>query len=615
MRRLSLIASLVLIAPSLLATPVPDKSPEHLCTTSKGGGAGCNVSKGDLKDAKSAFKRGVKLQQSSRLDEALEEFETASKLVPQSVDYATVKEFARQQAIFQHMQQGNNALQQGKQIEALASFRSALQIDPKNEFARQRLTDALGEAAPHIQAPPKVIAYGGEIQIQPKPDLSDFHFRGDTRELLTRVAQAYGLIPIFHDSVLSRRVRFDLDKVDFTTAMDAASDVTKTFWVPLGEKQILIAADTPDNHRQFDRMVMSTFYIPSATAPQDLSDIVNSLRTVFGISFITQKPTTSTITVRAPQRSLDAATEFLEGLDASRQQVLLDVKVYEVSRTLTRNMGLNIPNQFQVFNIPAGALAALGGQNIQDLINQLISNGGINQAGSTSLSALLAQLQNQQNSIFSQPLATFGSGKTLFGVSLGSLTFTLQLNESTVKLLQEATLRVGEGKEAKLNVGSRFPIVNASFAPVFNTSAIAQVIGNNTFQAPFPSFTYEDLGFNMKAKPQVHGNLDVSLDLEVQIRALGGTSLNGVPVINNREYKGSISLKNGQPAVVAGAVSRTEQYSLTGIPGLGYVPALNKIMANNTREQDEDELLVVVTPHVLGSNPEAGSEIWMSTSK
>ena len=261
-------------------------------------------------------------------------------------------------------------------------------------------------------------------------------------------------------------------------------------------------------------------------------------------------------------------------------------------------------------------MTALGGQNIQDLINQLISGGGINQANTTALSGLLAQLQSQQNSIFSQPLATFGGGLTFFGLSLDQLSATLSVNENSIKTLEHATLRASEGKDATFHVGSRFPILNASFAPIFNTPAIAQNIQNNTFQAAFPSFNYEDLGLNIKAKPNIHGNSDVSLQLELEIRALGGARLNGVPVISNRQYKGSITLKNGEPAVVAGTISRTEQRSLSGIPGLGQVPGLNKVMATNTREEDDDELLIVITPHVISrgeANP--GSEIWMSAAQ
>ncbi|MBV8891778.1 MAG: hypothetical protein JO266_07385 [Acidobacteria bacterium] len=410
----------------------------------------------------------------------------------------------------------------------------------------------------------------------------------------------------------SRRVGFDIQNVDFFTALRVAGEVTKTFWSAIDEKQILVVNDTPENHREFDRMAARTFYVP-ANSPQELNDLGNALRTLFDIRFISPRPSGNTIAVRAPQRALDAATELIKSLDISRPQVALDLRLYQISRQLTRNLGLHIPNNFRLINIPAGALAALGGQNIQQLINQLIANGGINQAGSTAISALLAQLEGQQNSIFSQPLATFGGGKTLMGLSLDQLTATLQMNESTVKGLEHAILRAAAGQESAFHVGSRYPILNASFAPVFNSPAIAQVIGNQSFTAPFPSFSYEDLGLSIKAKPQVHGTSDVSLELELEVRSLGGTSLNGVPVLNNRQFKGAISLKDGEPAVVASSISRTEQRSLSGIPGFGEIPLLNKITASNTLEDDSDELLLVITPHIVSASPTSyGPEIWLS---
>jgi len=272
--------------------------------------------------------------------------------------------------------------------------------------------------------------------------------------------------------------------------------------------------------------------------------------------------------------------------------------VYEINHTLMRNMGLQIPNQFNLFNIPVAALVALGGQNIQDLINQLISSGGINQANSTAISALLAQLQGQQNSIFSQPLATFGNGLTLMGLSLGTAGAQLALNQSSVQHVQDASLRVSQGNEATFRVGTRYPILNASFAPIFNSTAISQVIQNNSFQAPFPSFSYEDLGLNIKAKPVLSGDA-ISLHLEMQLRTLGGQSLNGVPIISNKEFQGTITLMEGEPAVVAGAVTRSEQRTLTGLPGFGAVPGLNQVMTSNSKQEEDDELIVVITPRVV----------------
>jgi general secretion pathway protein D len=357
--------------------------------------------------------------------------------------------------------------------------------------------------------------------------------------------------------------------------------------------------------------VLRTFYFPGLASPQELTDVVNLLRNVLEIRLVTPQPQASTIIVRAPRNILDAATQLLEGFGNSRPQVMLDVHVYEITNSLTRNMGLHIPSTFQLFNIPVGALAALGGQNIQDLINQLISGGGINQSSSTALSALLAQLQGQQSSIFSQPLATFGGGLTLSGLSLGTASGQLSLNESNVKTLEHATLRVSQGNEAKLLIGSRFPILNASFAPVFNSAAISSVIQNNSFQSPVPSFNYEDIGLSIKAKPVVSGSSDVGLNLEVQFRTLTGQSLNGVPVISNREYKGSINLMDGEPAVVAGSVSHNEQRNLNGIPGLGGVPGVNQVMTTNSKQVDEDELLIVITPRVVNRAESQNAEVWV----
>jgi type II secretory pathway component GspD/PulD (secretin) len=124
--------------------------------------------------------------------------------------------------------------------------------------------------------------------------------------------------------------------------------------------------------------------------------------------------------------------------------------------------------------------------------------------------------------------------------------------------------------------------------------------------------SYEDLGLNLKAKPTIHGDGSVSLQLELQVRSLTGQSNNGVPVISNKEYKGSINLKDGEPAFVAGEISRSDTLSMSGIPGLGMVPGVNLVMVNNTKQVDEDELMISITPHVVANFPRGTPEIWVS---
>jgi Flp pilus assembly secretin CpaC len=96
------------------------------------------------------------------------------------------------------------------------------------------------------------------------------------------------------------------------------------------------------------------------------------------------------------------------------------------------------------------------------------------------------------------------------------------------------------------------------------------------------------------------------------VRSLTGQSSDGIPVISNREYKGSINLKDGEPAVVAGEISQTDTLSMTGIPGLGAVPLLNQAMVNNTKQANTDELMVIITPHVVANFNRTTPEIWLS---
>src|ERR1700752_757159 len=129
------------------------------------------------------------------------------------------------------------------------------------------------------------------------------------------------------------------------------------------------------------------------------------------------------------------------------------------------------------------------------------------------------------------------------GLSLDQLSAQLSVNESWVRTLDDLSMRAGQGTDATFHLGQRYPILNASYAPIFNSPQISQVLGNQTYVPPFPSVSYEDLGLNVKVKPIIHGDNSVSLDLELQVRSLTGQSSDGIPVISNREYKGSINLK------------------------------------------------------------------------
>ena len=75
----------------------------------------------------------------------------------------------RQQIVFDHVQQGNTEMLKGRQIEAMAEFRTALHLDPQNQFAQQRLRDAMAEWAPQTAAAAQVLEDAEEIRVAPNP--------------------------------------------------------------------------------------------------------------------------------------------------------------------------------------------------------------------------------------------------------------------------------------------------------------------------------------------------------------------------------------------------------------------------------------------------------------
>ena len=615
MRSLSAGLVLFLAVATVLAADTPAPAPPPLCSNAVGS-TSCQGPVNDLKAGRKAFAHGLKLEKSRNLEQALYEFEEAARLVPQNVEYVTAREITRQHLVGLHLESGNNDLLSGQPVEALAEFRTALNLDPQNEFAQQRLSDALGPLPVRAAVPAQVVDSVDRLTVTPIDQPHVFHYRGDSRGLLTAVATSYGLTIVFDDSFPSRRVTFDLDNVDFATAMQAVSAITKSFSVALEDKVLFTAADTTENHRLFDRMGMRSFYIPSSNSPQDMTDLVNSLRTIFDLKFVSPSAAASMITLRGPQAALDGATQFLAQMNSDQPEVMLDLKVFQVSHTYMRNIGLQVPDSFKLFNIPVSALAALGGQNIQTLINQLIASGGINQAGNSSIAALIAQLQSQPNSIFSQPVATFGGGLTFMGLTLGQLSAALTMNQSSVQQLNHVQLLASQQKDATFKLGERYPILNASFAPIYNTAAIAAVVGNQSYTAPFPSVNYEDIGVTLKAKPAVHSNSDVALELEIQIRTLGSTNTNGIPDILNREYKGGIMLKAGEPAAVAAMVTESDERSLSGLPLFSSIPALGLLTSQATKQQERDELLILITPYVIRSQERAEApEIWLAPDR
>src|SRR5215469_12141566 len=121
----------------------------------------------ELAAAKKHFGAGTKLLSSGKTDEAFDKFKLASQLNPRSVEYATAREFTRQRLVMEALERGNKAMSANDEILATAEFRRALEFDPDNEFARQRLKDAIWDEAPAPSHSLRVVQKSAEISVSP----------------------------------------------------------------------------------------------------------------------------------------------------------------------------------------------------------------------------------------------------------------------------------------------------------------------------------------------------------------------------------------------------------------------------------------------------------------
>lgn len=582
------------------AAPAANAQPA-LCTGAYSADCGANAD--DQKVARKEFENGLKLKREGHADEAFQHFKDAVSLVPRNIEYVTAREIVRQQLVLERIRSGDTELASHHDVAAMAAFRSALELDPANSAAAERLREAarLSSTADQPQQQPLLRSAGRPqlVEVVPKQGVRNFHLRTDTRSLFVQIAQAYGITAHVDDQITPRAIRFDLNNADFAEAIQTAELMAHAFWVPVSDQDILVEPDTPQARQQFERVALETFYISGASTPQDLNEFLNMLRGVFEARQMSINTHANTVTLRAPVRLLQEAEQLIATLQQGPPQVLIDVNVYQVSHTLLRDLGLALPLQFKMFNL-SNLEAALAGSSLQSILANLNGSGGVN---GQSVSAILAQLQgqggqsSQLSELLANPIATFGGGLTFFGVQIPPATLHISMNSSNIQQLDHLTLHVEHGNDANFHFGVRYPVLTASYSAVYNLPGLSQLTNGRNLAA-FPSVNYQDLGLTVKATPHVHGDSDVTLKLDTQIQALGASSVNGVPVLDNRQYQGTINLKDGETAVVAGSVSEQDTRNIQGIPALMRVPVLGYGVSEHNTHVNDDELLITITPHI-----------------
>jgi general secretion pathway protein D len=568
------------------------------------------------------FLEATKLFDKEEFEEAYARYQQAATLDPTDPDYTLAAEVARSHAVTALIQTAVHARMKKDAAGARAALTRALELDPTNRQVAERLRQLGGDAVRSLPEPLYSETgndLGDVVEIAPTAGAHSFNVRTGQRQVIQQVFKAYGIDATLDDSVRGTQVRLDLENATFQEATRVLELLTGTFYAPIDPHRVLVAQDNEANRAKFEHQQLETIYLPGLSATE-LTDMTTMAKNVFSVTQVVAEQSAGTLTVRAPHETMAALNETLRELIDGRDQVMLDIRLIQIAHTSAYNTGAQLPQQLTAFNVYAEEQQILT-QNAS-LVQQIISSGLAAPGDTEAIIAILIASGQVTSALFSNGFALFGGGLTLSAFSPPPVTANFSLNSSDSRELDQIQLHLGDGEAGTLKTGMRYPIMTSSYSslgsggvniPGLNLPGSSAGLGGLASELGLggstagivPQVQYEDLGLTLKATPKVLRSNQVALTIDLKIDALAGSSINGVPVLNNQAYTGVVTLPSGEGVVVLSELNKQQSRAISGVPGLSEIPGLNDLTEKDT-QTNYATLLIVMTPHVIRLTQPAG---------
>ena len=259
------------------------------------------------------------------------------------------------------------------------------------------------------------------------------------------------------------------------------------------------------------------------------------------------------------------------------QQVLLQVRVAQVDRTSLKKLGISAlakGKSAEGFTNLAGAPKSIA-TTVTTPLSTITGAPGINGSGPIGLGGF-------------DPLDTFQAGVSYFPAGVGAVLQALS-NKGLAKILAEPNLLVKSGQEGNFLAGSRIPY-----------SVLISSGGAST-----SSIVFETVGVKLHFKPEVLENGLISLKIDpAEVSSIAGTlAVNGYPIIDTRDVRTSVDLRDGESLVLAGLLQEEQIKNMAKIPLLGDIPILGALFRSTQNDITEKELVFFITPKVVQATP------------
>lgn len=549
------------------------------------------------------FKEGLKYESAQQWEKAAEQFTLAVAADPSNVEYQLHYRRAVFNASQTYMQKGRALAEQRDYIGAYNAFRQAYGLDPVNELSLSEMERMLrlqrektGESAPGDNtngkgAQAKPLSYrqgtGGtpaepgksnadaeEAEQQQPPTRSDqlrvIKYNNDLKSLIRNLAEQLGLNVIFDTQSFRtpRTVEVNLTDVTTAQALDLIFLQEGLFFQKVNRRTILVADQ--NRRAQYQQLAIRTFYL-SNIDPAEARTIVSAAippnqgrpQTV-----VLPDKTTNSITIRDTSENLQLIGEILQSIDKDRAEVVMDVSIYEVSRSDLLQLG----NQLGVGD----------------------SNGFFSLGGTSGLS-ILGGARDVATRLTSVPTA-LGAALVIPNSSL-----TAFQRKDRTKLVASTQVHAFNGEESTARIGQRVPVQTAQtypFSTVPTTGGTTGGTSGGVFSGGFPVIQYEPTGLTLKFTPQVFPNLDVQVKMSIESKdILNAGSL--TPTFTERTITGTARIQNNRTMMLASVAQDTQSNGRRGLPLLGLIPILGRLFTSPTRNNNQIDIVIAVTPRVL----------------
>ena len=508
----------------------------------------------------SSYKQGRDLEARQNYEGAYDAYQHAYDSSPRDTRYRAALTRIRFLAAASKVHRATLLQQAGQLNEALILFEEAARIDPSSSIASQQaintrnmLQQAHGN---HAEIPshsghglsPDILDAQGPVKLNNVSSLPvTLKLSQDTKIVYLTIGQLAGVNVLFDPDLTSRQLNIELNGVTLQEAFDLVAAESKTFWKPMTRNTIFVAADNPAKRKELEENVIKAFYLSNLTAPTELQDLVNTLRSVLDVSRAQQLASQEAIVIRGTPDQVLLAEKIVSDFDQAPAEVVIDFALMEVSRDKVHTLGLSPPTSASV------QLQANIGSNSSNI-------NGTSTNGSNSSSSSSGSASSPGNGINLNSLGNLNA--TDFAATISSANATALLTDSSTKIIQNPQIRSLNGQKASLKIGQRVPTATGSFSSGISGLSVGGLV-NTQFQ-------YIDVGVNVDITPHVHPDGDVTLKIALDVSSvINNQPIGGVnePVIGQRKVEHEIRLKDGEVSLLGGMLQQQDAQSLTGIPG------------------------------------------------